>query len=362
MNRLIITGYKKTLEEDDLFELHPRDQSKNVAPVFKKAWSSELRRCNWAEEFKEKARNRLHTGVSDSYGAIRSDKSSPFTTNHRNEESNERTSLLAPSRSNSEVYIKKPRQEPSLFKVMFKTYGFQLFKAHICKFICDLLLFLGPTLQKQLIGFSKDDEAPNWKGYIFAASFFLYTIIYSVFFHQLFHIGMTLGMRIKSAFISAVYKKALTMSNEARKTSTVGEIVNLMSVDAQRMQDVTGYLWMIWSCPLQIALAMYMLWDIVGYATLAGLGVMILLIPVNAVLASFQRKFQISQMTQKDQRIKLMNEVLNGMKVLKLYAWELSFKDKVNAIRNLELETLRKFSYLTAVGTFTWTCAPFIVS
>ena len=66
-------------------------------------------------------------------------------------------------------------------------------------------------------------------------------------------------------------------------------------------------------------------------------------------------------MTQKDQRIKLMNEVLNGMKVLKLYAWELSFKDKISAIRNIELETLRKYAYLSAFGTFTWTCAPFLV-
>ncbi len=67
-------------------------------------------------------------------------------------------------------------------------------------------------------------------------------------------------------------------------------------------------------------------------------------------------------MTQKDQRIKLMNEVLNGMKVLKLYAWELSFQDKISAIRNIELETLRKYAYLSAFGTFTWTCAPFLVS
>lgn len=44
------------------------------------------------------------------------------------------------------------------------------------------------------------------------------------------------------------------MSNESRTASTVGEIVNLMSVDAQRLQDVTGYLWMFWSCPLQIGI------------------------------------------------------------------------------------------------------------
>ena len=42
------------------------------------------------------------------------------------------------------------------------------------------------------------------------------------------------------------------MSHEARKDTTVGEIVNLMSVDAQRLQDVTGYLWMLWSSPLQV--------------------------------------------------------------------------------------------------------------
>lgn len=54
------------------------------------------------------------------------------------------------------------------------------------------------------------------------------------------------------------------MSNESRKTTTVGEIVNLMSVDAQRLQDATGYLWMVWSAPLQIIIAVYMLWGILG--------------------------------------------------------------------------------------------------
>lgn len=84
------------------------------------------------------------------------------------------------------------------------------------------------------------------------------------------------------------------MSNEARKTSTVGEIVNLMSVDAQRMQDVMGYLWMVWSSPLQIIIAVYLLWGIMGPSVLTGLGVMILLIPLNGILATFQRKLQVT--------------------------------------------------------------------
>ena len=105
------------------------------------------------------------------------------------------------------------------------------------------------------------------------------------------------------------------MSNEARKTSTVGEIVNLMSVDAQRMQDVTGFLWMIWSSPLQIVVALWLLWGIMGPSVLAGLTIMLLLLPLNGYLASIQRKMQIRFMAKKDERLKMMNEVLNGMKV-----------------------------------------------
>ena len=66
-------------------------------------------------------------------------------------------------------------------------------------------------------------------------------------------------------------------------------------------------------------------------------------------------------MQQKDQRIRLTSEVLNGIKVIKLYAWEEHFKRDVNDIRNNEMAVLRKVSYLNAGLTFCWTCAPFMV-
>ena len=67
-------------------------------------------------------------------------------------------------------------------------------------------------------------------------------------------------------------------------------------------------------------------------------------------------------MKSKDNRIKLMNEILNGIKVLKLYAWELAFREKVLEIRQKELKVLKKSAYLAAMATFTWVCAPFLVS
>ena len=75
----------------------------------------------------------------------------------------------------------------------------------------------------------------------------------------------------------------------------MGEIVNLMSVDAQKLQDAPGYLHMLWSAPLTIAVAMYFLWQELGAATLAGLALMIMLVPINAVIAQRTRTLQVRE-------------------------------------------------------------------
>lgn len=184
------------------------------------------------------------------------------------------------------------------------------------------------------------------------------TLILSQYFNRMFLVGM----RIRTALISAIYRKAMCMSNNARKVNTVGEIVNLMSVDAQRFVELTAYLNMIWSAPLQIALALYFLWDTLGPSVLAGLAVMIILIPINGYIANMVKILQIKQMANKDERVKLMNEVLSGIKVLKLYAWEPSFETQILSIRNKEIKVLKTAAYMNAATSFIWSCAPFLVS
>ena len=71
-----------------------------------------------------------------------------------------------------------------------------------------------------------------------------------------------------------------------------------------------------------------------GPSTLTGVAVLILLFPLNGVLYGRIKKLQVSQMRNKDKRTKLVDEILNGMKILKMYAWEMSFVKKVNDIRN----------------------------
>ena len=96
----------------------------------------------------------------------------------------------------------------------------------------------------------------------------------------------------KISFVSVL--QSLRLSNSARRQSTVGEIVNLMSVDAQRLMNLATYLHLIWSAPLQIVLAIVLLYITMGPSVFAGVGVMILMIPVNATIASIAKKLQVS--------------------------------------------------------------------
>jgi ATP-binding cassette subfamily C (CFTR/MRP) protein 1 len=156
--------------------------------------------------------------------------------------------------------------------------------------------------------------------------------------------------------------KSLRLSNLARKEVTVGEMVNLMQVNTQSFVELTAYLNMIWSAPFQIIVCIAMLWQYLGVAALAGLGTMILFIPINAWLSNKSKVLQTQKLKFQDSRIKLLNEILNGIKVLKLYGWETSFQNIVNKIREKELLVLFKLSIYNVLINFCMGAASFLVS
>lgn len=96
----------------------------------------------------------------------------------------------------------------------------------------------------------------------------------------------------------------------------MGQIVAVMSVDAQKIQDFFTYSSLVWSVPVTIIGSTYLLWMEVGPAAFAGLAVLFLVIPLNALfLARKAMKLQGVQMKQKDKRFKLLNEIFSGIKV-----------------------------------------------
>ena len=75
--------------------------------------------------------------------------------------------------------------------------------------------------------------------------------------------------------------------------STAGEMVNLMSVDAQRLMDVLTYVNMLWSGPFQVGVSLYFLYYTLGWSTFSGLGVLVLFTPLNFILSRKVNKYQV---------------------------------------------------------------------
>uniref|UniRef100_A0A8D1H6G2 Multidrug resistance-associated protein 1 n=1 Tax=Sus scrofa TaxID=9823 RepID=A0A8D1H6G2_PIG len=323
--KLAILGYRRPLEERDLWALNKEDCSQMVVQRLLEEWK------------KQQEQAAQHQAA---------------------EASGKRPS------SEGEVLLgKRPRtREPSFLRALMATFASSFLLSICLKLIQDLLSFVNPQLLSILIRFISNPAAPTWWGFLVAGLMFVCSVMQTLILHQYYHCIFVMGLRFRTGIIGVIYRKALVITNSVKRESTVGEIVNLMSVDAQRFMDVVPFLNLLWSAPMQIILAMYFLWQNLGPSVLAGVALMILLIPLNGVVAMKMRVFQVEQMKFKDSRIKLMSEILGGIKVLKLYAWEPSFLKQVEGIRQNELKLMRQVAYLHAISTFIWVCTPFLVT
>ncbi|KFP82105.1 Canalicular multispecific organic anion transporter 2, partial [Acanthisitta chloris] len=331
---MAIHGYKRPLEDKDLWSLNEDDTSKIIVQQLSKEWDREKAECKQKED-------------------VTYMKKSNHVLNHVGD---------GPEEAEVLIRDKKHNRKPSFLKALLRTFGPYFLIGSFFKLIQDLLSFVNPQLLSVLIGFIKNKDAPAWWGFLIAALMFICAVLQTLILHQHFQYCFVTGMRLRTGITGVIYRKSLAITNSAKRSSTVGEIVNLMSVDAQRFMDLMTFLNMLWSAPLQIFLALYFLWQALGPSVLAGVAVMVLLIPFNSAIAIKTRAFQVEQMRYKDSRIKLMNEILGGIKVLKLYAWEPSFSEKVLEIRKNELRVLKKSAYLNSLSTFAWISAPFLVA
>ncbi|XP_036051186.1 canalicular multispecific organic anion transporter 2 [Onychomys torridus] len=323
--KLAILGYRRPLEEQDLWTLNEEDCSHNLVQQLLEEWQKQQKQASGPQNavFEQKI-------PGEDEGLLRA---RPQT-----------------------------QTKASFLWALVRTFTSSLLMGVCFKLIQDLLSFINPQLLSILIRFISDPTAPTWWGFLLAGLMFVSSMMQTLILHQYYHCIFVMALRIRTAIIGVIYRKALVITNSVKRKSTVGEMVNLMSVDAQRFMDVSPFLNLLWSAPLQVILAIYFLWQILGPSVLAGVAVIVLLIPLNGAVSMKMRTYQVQQMKFKDSRIKLMNEILNGIKVLKLYAWEPSFLEQVEGIRQGELQLLRKGAYLQAISTFIWVCTPFLVT
>ncbi|XP_071128962.1 multidrug resistance-associated protein 1-like [Mytilus edulis] len=316
--KLVIKGYRQKLDKKDLFPLNEEETSACVVPRFEKYWNQEVDYIK---------------------------RSCVVSTTKKAGKGNEEL-----------------KQQPRLVKCLLTAFGPYVLGAAMLNLLSSIFGLLTPFVLRLLIQFTEDHKNAMWKGYMYAILMFGLTIGRTIFETQQGLKNCSGERRMWIAISSVIYKKTLRLSNSAKKSSTSGEIANLLSVDAGRISTCFHNINFLWTIPFMFCATLFLLWQTLGVSAFIGLGIVVVLIPFNSYLVKKGKDLHLEVMDLKDNRVKMMNEVLNGIKVLKLYAWEDSFEKQISTIRDKEMGVIRNQALVGTCMHLAWCLTPFLVS
>ncbi|KAG7036545.1 ABC transporter C family member 13 [Cucurbita argyrosperma subsp. argyrosperma] len=250
---------------------------------------------------------------------------------------------------------------PSFFWAICRAYGWPYVSLGLLKVLNDCLSFVGPMLLNRLIRFLQQGSRTS-DGYFLAISLGLTSIFKSFLDTQYtFHLSK-LKLKLRSSIMTIIYQKCLSISLAERSQFSSGEIQTFMSVDTDRTVNLCNSFHDMWSLPLQIGVALYLLYVQVKFAFLSGIAITILLIPVNKWISEMIARATEEMMKQKDERIRRTGEILTHIHTLKTHGWELLFSDWLMKTRSLEVSYLSTRKYLDAWCVFFWATTPTLFS
>lgn len=148
---------------------------------------------------------------------------------------------------------------------------------------------------------------------------------------------MACGVLLRGGLISAIYSRALELSPRARVQMTNGRLVNHISTDVSRIDFCMGYFHMSWAAPIQLTICLILLLINLGPSALAGFALLVIATPINTMLMKRFFSIRIKSMAWTDKRSKLLQEMLSGMRVIKLFSWETPFLKRIAEYRRLEM-------------------------
>ncbi|KAF8041794.1 hypothetical protein BT93_A0402 [Corymbia citriodora subsp. variegata] len=233
--------------------------------------------------------------------------------------------------------------------------------SHMASVVNDLVGFAGPLLLNKLIR-SLQRGSGNVDGYVFAIALGLTSIVKSFLDTQYsFHLAK-LKLKLRSSIMTVIYKKCLSISLAEQAQFSSGEIQTFMSIDADRTVNLCNSFHDLWSLPLQIGVALYLLYMQVKFAFAAGVAITVLLIPVNKWISTLIAAATQKMMKQKDERIRRTGELLSHIRTLKMYGWEIIFSNWLLETRSSEVKHLKTRKYLDAWCVFFWATTPTLFS
>ncbi|XP_024844886.2 ATP-binding cassette sub-family C member 4, partial [Bos taurus] len=202
--------------------------------------------------------------------------------------------------------------------------------------------------------YDPNDSAALHGAYGYAAALSACVLVWAVLHHLCFYHMQRVGMRLRVAVCHMIYRKALRLSSPAMGKTTTGQIVNLLSNDVNRFDQVMMFLHYLWAGPLLAVTVTTLLWMEIGISCLAGMAVLIILLLLQSCFGKLFSSLRSKTAALTDKRIRTMGEVITGIKTIKMNAWEKSFIDLITRLRSKEISKILRSSYLRGMNMATF--------
>lgn len=182
-----------------------------------------------------------------------------------------------------------------------------------------------PVLLGGLISFYSTAGGNINEAYAYAGAVVLCSALAVVFLHPLVLTQLHCGMKIRVAVCSMIYRKSLKLSKNALGDTTAGQVVNLLSNDVSRLDLTIMFMHYLWVGPLETVIVSYLMYREIGVAAFGGVAFMMAFIPLQAYLGRKTSRLRLKTALLTDERVRMMNEIVQGVQVIKMYAWEKPF-------------------------------------
>lgn len=237
----------------------------------------------------------------------------------------------------------------------------QILFTGLLQIVRSFVMYGGPLLIPSFTSYAQGVYITPYDGYVLVILLFLTKVLELVSYHQFNFLSYKLGNNIRTGIVTMLYQKALRLSSSSRQVHGVGQITNYMVVDAQQISDACLQLHLVWAVPLQVAIAIIILFYVLGLSSIAGLAVLIIIALITTYISNRQKYYQILLMKSRDTRMKAIIETLSFIKVLKLQAWEEKFRMRIEDLRQEEYTFLTKFVLAAAYNMFLlWNTLPLV--
>uniref|UniRef100_A0A667XVA7 ATP-binding cassette, sub-family C (CFTR/MRP), member 8 n=1 Tax=Myripristis murdjan TaxID=586833 RepID=A0A667XVA7_9TELE len=265
-----------------------------------------------------------------------------------------------------------PQGPKWIWRALRKAFGKPLILSITFRFLADLLGFAGPLCISGIVHhISKDNRTiqPPMKllgiyfisskeflenAYVLAVLLFFALLLQRTFLQASYYVAIETGINLRGAIQTKIYNKIMRLctSNMSMGELTVAQICNLVAIDTNQLMWFFFLCPNLWAMPVQIIVGVILLYYLLGISALIGATVIAVLAPVQYFVATKLSQAQKSTLEYSSERLKKTNELLRGIKLLKLYAWENIFCDSVEETRVKELTSLQAFALYTSISIF----------